>query len=153
MGVHPDQNDIVPPDPRVRTAAITVTAAGLVVGIFLLSFVGRYVAGLEDLVQQNPEEAARRIGAAIRVLTWAAAVPPVAGAVTMASIAIRAWRAERYPPPGARPIRSVRIRTGPAARRLAALAGALALMLLGATVVLFATLRDIERWLVTLRGM
>jgi hypothetical protein len=34
MGVHPDQNDIVPPDPRVRTAAITVTAAGLVVGIF-----------------------------------------------------------------------------------------------------------------------
>lgn len=146
----PTDDDHVPPDPRVRTAAIVLVAAGTVTGLFLLAFLRNYLAGMEELIQEDPDEAARRIGAALDVLAWGIAVPTVVAAAALLNLAVRTWRSERYPPPGARPIRPVRVRSGQSARRIAGAAALISLLLVAVTVVTIVTLSRLAGWLVSL---
>lgn len=148
--MRPTDNDrVIPPDPRVRTAAIVMVATGTVAGLFLIAFLRNYLSGMEELIREDPDEATRRIGAALHVLAWGLAVAPVTAAIALLSLAIRSWQHQQYPPPGARPIRPVRVRSGPAARRIAGVAALLAALLLAGTVVMIITLTRIEAWLVS----
>jgi hypothetical protein len=121
--------EIVKADPKQRRLALAILAAGVVAGIVSLWGSQRYLDGIRQLSEHEPQEAFRKAvsllkTAAILIALWTAAF-----SVYLARIAQRTLRARRFPPPGLRLWAAAPLLDGAAAARRGTVILILALVL------------------------
>lgn len=132
-----DDIDIQVADPGARRMLFGVSLVSIAVGLASLIAVQRVLVQARTLQASDPAAAVIRLITALRWLSWGLGATLVAGAAWLYRLARRIRSSVRFPPPGMAVVQDVRIRTGARALALGrvALAGAIALMVLGAVEV------------------
>jgi len=122
--------EIIPADPKARRVALALVLAGLVAGGTAVLWLNRYQDDLLRLARKDRPVAVAKALRLANAVALAGGAGLVAAGVWFAVLGRRICSAGRFPPPGMRVVRDTPVRTGAAARRLAALATAAAVLLI-----------------------
>jgi len=112
----PSHKKIVRADSGSRKKAVIIFAGALIVGLVLLHYFRTFLQGIENLIDESPQEAINRLLTAFGVVMAAMVFGFAAFALYLWRISLRTFRSEQFPPPGIHVTRDSDMITGQGAK-------------------------------------